>query len=402
MKNYKITAKTLEGLEEVLAGEIRNIGGKNIMAGKRAVDFEGDMGMIYRANYYLRTALRIFRQIESFTFTDIDDFYLRCLKIRWESFLNVNDSFSIQSTVFHSPLFRNSMFASLKVKDAIADRFRQKHGRRPDVDTKTPDIQFHVHISNDKCTISLDSSGESLHKRGYRQLQGDAPLNEVLAAGMILLSGWRGETDFVDPMCGSGTLPIEAALIAKNIPPGKYRKEYAFMNWNEYDPELFSQIREEAVIKEFPGKIYASDLRNSSLLSAQTNARSARVFNLIQFRATDFAKLDLEVKNAHIIINPPYGERLEVQEIEGLYAMIGERLKHHFTGNEAWILSSAPQLMYKIGLKASSRIRLFNGALECSFQKYELFSGKQKQFRMNHKKEDESRPFHPGKIISSE
>ena len=259
-----------------------------------------------------------------------------------------------------------------------------------------------MHISNDKCTISLDSSGESLHKRGYRQLQGDAPLNEVLAAGMILLSGWRGETDFVDPMCGSGTLPIEAALIAKNIPPGKYRKEYAFMNWNEYDPELFSQIREEAVIKEFPGKIYASDLRNSSLLSAQTNARSARVFNLIQFRATDFAKLDLEVKNAHIIINPPYGERLEVQEIEGLYAMIGERLKHHFTGNEAWILSSAPQLMYKIGLKASSRIRLFNGALECSFQKYELFSGKQKQFRMNHKKEDESRPFHPGKIISSE
>jgi putative N6-adenine-specific DNA methylase len=402
LKNFKITAKTLEGLEEVLAAEIRAIGGTNITVGKRAVDFEGDMGMIYRANYYLRTALRIFRQIESFTFTDIDDFYLGCMKIRWESFLNINDSFSIQSTVFHSPQFRNSMFASLKVKDAIADRFRQKHGRRPDVDTKSPDILFHVHISHDKCTISLDSSGESLHKRGYRQLQGEAPLNEVLAAGMILLSGWNGETDFVDPMCGSGTLPIEAALMAKNIPPGKFRKEYAFMNWHEYDPGLFTQIREESVIKEFRGKIYASDIRNSSMLAAQTNARSARVFNLIQFKTTDFAKLDLEVKNAHILINPPYGERLEVHEIEGLYAMIGERLKHHFTGNEAWILSSAPQLMHKIGLKPGSRVRLFNGALECSFQKYEMFSGKQKQFRMNHKKEDEIKPSHPGKKKSSE
>lgn len=392
-----ITAKTLEGLEEVLAAEVRAIGGNNVSAGNRAVDFEGDLGMIYRANYYLRTALRIFRQIASFTFTDMDDFYLGCMKIRWENFLKVNDTFSIQSTVFHSPMFRNSMFASLKVKDAIADRFRQKYGRRPDVDTTAPDILFHVHISHDKCTISLDSSGESLHKRGYRQLQGDAPLNEVLAAGMILLSGWKGDTDFVDPMCGSGTLPIEAALIAKNIPPGKFRKEYAFMNWHEFDSSLFSQIRDEAVIKEFHGKIYASDLRNSSLLAAQTNARSARVFNLIHFQTADFAKLDLDVKNAHILINPPYGERLAVQEIEGLYALIGERLKHHFTGNEAWILSSEPQLMHKIGLKAGRKIRLFNGALECSFQKYELFSGKQKQFRLDNKKEDEIKESHPRK-----
>lgn len=402
MKKFKITAKTLEGLEDVLAGEIRAIGGTNISIGKRAVDFEGDIGMIYRANYYLRTALRIFRQIETFTFTDIDDFYLGCMKIRWESFLNLNDSFSIQSTVFHSTLFRNSMFASLKVKDAIADRFRQKYGKRPDVDTSSPDILFHVHISNDKCTISLDSSGESLHKRGYRQVQGEAPLNEVLAAGMILLSGWKGTSDFVDPMCGSGTLPIEAALIAKNIPPGKFRKEYAFMNWHEFDPGLFTQIKDEAVTKEFNGKIYASDIRSSSILAAQTNARSARVFNMILFKTTDFAKLELDVKNARILINPPYGERMAVQEIEGLYAMIGERLKHHFTGNEAWILSSAPQLMHKIGLKAGSRVRLFNGALECSFQKYELFSGKQKQFIMHTKKEDEIRPSHPRKKKSSE
>ena len=209
MEKYRLTVKTLEGLEEVLSREIIEIGGNDVQTSLRAVHFTGDKAMIYRANYRLRTALRIFRQIESFRFKSLDDFYMQCLKINWERFMNLNHSFAIHSTVTGSELFRNSMYASLKLKDAIADRFRQKTGKRPDVDTSDPDILFHVHISDNLCDVSIDSSGESLHKRGYRQLQGDAPLNEVLAAGMILLSGWNGNCDFFDPMCGSGTLPIE-------------------------------------------------------------------------------------------------------------------------------------------------------------------------------------------------
>lgn len=382
LEKLKITVKTLEGLEEVLSEEVKSIGGENITAGKRVVYFDGDLAMVYRANYRLRSALRVFRQIHSFRFTDADDFYVKCMKVKWESFMNLNQTFAVQSTVFNSLLFKNSMFASLKVKDAIVDRFRQRMGNRPDIDTKSPDLIFHVHVNMNQCTLSIDSSGESLHKRGYRQIQGEAPLSEVLAAGMILLSGWNGETDFIDPMCGSGTLPLEAAMIARNIPPGKYRKEFAFMSWKDYDSELFEKIREEVELKEFSGKIYASDLLKSSVLGAQTNARSARIFNLINFQAVNFAALDLtNMKNATMIINPPYGERLNSQDLEKLYQMIGEKLKHQFSGNKAWVLSSAPNLIHAIGLKASKKIKLLNGALVCSFQLYELFDGKRKDLK---------------------
>jgi putative N6-adenine-specific DNA methylase len=270
------------------------------------------------------------------------------------------------------------MFASLKLKDAIADRFRKRTGTRPSVDTAEPDIIFHVHIAGDQCSLSIDSSGESLHKRGYRQSQGEAPLNEVLAAGMILLAGWKGNSDFLDPMCGSGTLPIEAALIAKNIPPGKYRKSFAFMNWKDYDNELFEKIKEEPVPSAFNYKIYASDVMAKNIISSQSNARNARVFNLIQFLKQDFKELTLQLNDATIIINPPYGERLQENQPDELYQMIGERLKHHYSGNQAWILSSSIDLLNKIGLKTASKIKLFNGALECSYQKYELFEGKRK------------------------
>ena len=376
MKNYTITVKTLEGLESVLAEEIKQLGGSNIVKGNRAVFFDGDLAMVYRANYRLRTALRVFRQIDSFRYTNVDDFYLKCLRIKWESYMNLNQTFSIQSTVFHSDIFKNSMFASLKVKDAIADRFRQRYGTRPDVDTQSPDIIFNVHISNDMVTISLDSSGESLHKRGYRQVQGDAPLSEVLAAGMILMTGWDGSTDFLDPMCGSGTLPIEAALIARNIPPGKYRKSWSFMSWKDFDPDLFEQIKEEAEVREFNGKIYASDILHKNILASQSNARSARVYNLIHFEKGDFADINLPLKNSTLIMNPPYGERLTSPDLDNLYSMIGERLKHHYSSNQAWILSSSSDLIHKIGLKPSVKVRLLNGALECTYQKYELFEGK--------------------------
>lgn len=383
MENYFFTAKTLEGLEGVLAREVRELGGINVETGIRAVHFEGDKAMMYRANYRLRTAIRVFRQIDSFTFSSMDDFYISSLKVRWDLLMNLNDTFVVQSTVIQSDLFKNSMFASMKLKDAIADRFRQRTGQRPSVDTTDPDIIFHLHIAGQKCTISLDSSGESLHKRGYRQSQGDAPLNEVLAAGMILLTGWKGDSDFYDPMCGSGTLPIEAALIARNIPPGKFRKSFAFMNWRDYEPELFERVKEEVEPADFNHKIYASDLLNKNVLSTQTNARNARVFNLITIHQSDFAESGQNLENGVIIINPPYGERMKNDDLGGLYGMIGERLKHHFMGNVAWILTSSGEMMQKIGLKPSAKIRLFNGALECSYQKFELFEGKRKVLVIN-------------------
>lgn len=378
MKRYNLTAKTFSGLEYVLADELRSIGAKNIKPGNRATYFEGDLKTIYSANYYLRTALRILKEIKVFQFKNVDQFYLLCKRIKWSEFLNVDHSFVINSTVINSRDFRNSMFASLKVKDALVDSFREATGKRPSVDTENPDVIFDVHINKNSCTLSIDSSGESLHKRGYRVIQGDAPLNEVLAAGMIRLSGWTGKTDFIDPMCGSGTLPVEAALIAQNIPAGKFRKEYAFETWKEHDPLLWEEVKTSAIKKDFEGKIYASDISAGNLLNAQTNARRALVFNKIQFKACDMRDLNLETKNATIIINPPYGERLKERDLSGLYAMIGERLKHQFHGNEAWLLTSSTDSMKHVGLKPTEKFDLYNGALLCKFNRYRLFSGKLK------------------------
>ncbi len=382
---YQITVKTLEGLEDVLAREIIELGGSEVVTGNRAVYFQGDTAMIYRANYRLRTAIRIFKQIESFSFSSVDEFYLKCLKIKWEQFMGLKDTFMVQSTVLNSDFFKNSMYASLKLKDAIADHFRQKKGIRPNVDTAEPDVIFHVHVSGKICTVSVDSSGESLHKRGYRQVQGTAPLNEVLAAGMILLSGWRGGSDFLDPMCGSGTLPIEAALIARNIPPGKFRKTFAFMNWIDFDKELFESVKAETEPAEFAFLIHASDIHGTNVAAARSNARNARIFNHIRFSTSDFGKLDLQIENGVIIMNPPYGERMKETDLPALYRMIGERLKHQYAGNVAWILSSSRELLQEVGLKASGKARLFNGALECSFQKYDLFEGKRKMLILKNK-----------------
>ncbi|QGY46735.1 RNA methyltransferase [Maribellus comscasis] len=377
MKTFKLTAKTFSGLENVLASEIKKIGGKNIKPGNRVVHYEGDLEIIYKSNYFLRTALRILKEIEFFQFKDVDQFYLYCKKIKWDNIFNINQSFVINSTVSNSREFRNSMFASLKVKDAIADYYRDKTGKRPNVDTQTPDIVINVHINKNNCTISLDSSGESLHKRNYRVIQGDAPLNEVLAAGMILLSGWKGNSDFIDPMCGSGTLPIEAAFIAQNIPAGKFRKDYAFQNWPDYDEELLDKVKQPSDKRDFRYKIYASDISKSNVLNAQTNARRALVFNKIQFETTDFKDLNLDIsEDAVIIINPPYGERIKSSNLDGLYAMIGERLKHQFAGCTAWILSASSASLKQIALKTSQKLKLYNGSLECNYNKYLLFSGK--------------------------
>jgi putative N6-adenine-specific DNA methylase len=373
---YNITAKTFAGLEQVLAEEIKQTGGKEIVVGRRAVFYKGNLETIYKSNYYLRTALRILKEIVTFTFRDISQFYIKCKEIDWQRYISVNQKFVINSTVSHSKEFRNSMFASLKVKDAIADHFREATGKRPDVDTTAADIVIDVHIYQNSCTLSLDSSGESLHKRGYRSIAGEAPLNEVLAAGMVLLSGWKGETDFIDPMCGSGTLPIEAALIAQNIAPGKFRKHYSFENWSDFDPQLFNDIKFRQSPKTTTSKIYASDISENSMLKAKNNARYARVFSKITFNTSDMKDLNIRAANATIIINPPYGERLKYQNLEEVYSMMGERLKHKFTGNTAWILSSSPEYLKHIGLKPDKKITLYNGSLKCIYARYPLFEGK--------------------------
>jgi putative N6-adenine-specific DNA methylase len=379
LENFKLTAKTFSGLEPVLAKEIESIGGKNIEIGRRAVYFEGDLETIYKSNYCLRTALRILREIAAFQFNDVDQFYLRCKEVNWLKYFSVNQSFLVNSTVARSNDFRNSMFASLKVKDAIADHFRNKKGNRPNVDTQNPEIFIHAHVNGNTCTLSLDSSGESLHKRGYRAIQGKAPLSEVLAAGMILLSGWNGTSDFIDPMCGSGTLPIEAAMIAQNIAPGRFRKEFAFENWPGYNAKMFENIKASQQTKPFTKKIYASDISRENILAAQTNARRARVFSAIEFQVCDMKDLKIDGNNATIILNPPYGERMIQDNLNALYSMIGERLKHQFAGNTAWILTASKDYLKQVGLKPAKKLQLYNGALECIYASYPLFTGKRTQ-----------------------
>ncbi|HPE76120.1 MAG TPA: class I SAM-dependent RNA methyltransferase [Draconibacterium sp.] len=379
MKNFRLVAKTSFGLENVLADEIKAIGGQNITLGNRAVFYEGDLKIIYKSNYFLRTALRVLKEIEFFHFKNVEQFYLKCKNFEWKHHFGVEQSFVIHSTVGNSKDFTNSMFASLKAKDAIADYFRNKIGKRPNVDTENPEIVIDLHIHGDTCVISLDSSGESLHKRGYRMNQGEAPLNEVLAAGMIQLAGWTGNSDFMDPMCGSGTLPVEAAMIAQNIPAGRFRKNYAFENWNDFDQLLFEDIKKSTVKKEFNHRIFASDISGSNLLNAQTNARRALVFNKIKFKVSDFKDLQSDFENGMIIINPPYGERLKDSDLTDLYAMMGERLKHQYAGSTAWILSSSVESFKHVGLKPEIRVDLYNGALKCKFNKYKMFTGKRNE-----------------------
>lgn len=376
MKDFKLTAKTFAGLEGVLWNELKELGAKNVVQGQRAVFFEGNLATIYKSNYYLRTALKILKEIDHFYFKNPDHFYLKCKNINWADYLDLDQDFAIESTVINSPDFKNSMYASLRVKDAIADYFREKTGKRPNVNTENPDILINIYISGNSCTVSLDSSGESLHKRGYRIHQGEAPLNEVLAAGMILLTGWKGDTDFLDPMCGSGTLPIEAVMIAQNIPAGRFRKSFAFENWRDFDQVMFDEIKTSSTKTEFKNMVYASDIAAGNLLNAQTNARRALVFNKIKFQKSDFRELNIELNNATIIINPPYGERLKEKDINELYSMIGERLKHQFVNNNAWILTSSMDGLKNIGLKPEAKIDLFNGALRCKYNHYKLFRGK--------------------------
>ena len=380
-QQFELIAKTFMGLEPVLAKELTQLGADNIQIGRRMVSFTGDKELMYRANFSLHTAIKILKPIHHFKASSADDVYEEIKKVDWSEYLTTEKTFSVDAVVF-SEEFRHSKFVSYKVKDAIVDQFRERTGQRPNISVTNPDLYLHIHIAEDQCTLSLDSSGESLHRRGYRQEQVEAPLNEVLAAGMIMMTGWKGETDFIDPMCGSGTLLIEAALIAHNISPGVFRKEYAFERWEDFDRELFDEIyNDDSQERAFEHHIYGYDIDTKAVNTAALNIRAAGLTKDITISQQDFKDFQKPAEKALMVTNPPYGERISTPNLLGTYKMIGERLKHAFGGNTAWILSYREECFEQIGLKPSIKIPLYNGSLECEFRKYAMFEGKMKEFR---------------------
>lgn len=381
VQEFELIAKTFMGLENVLAQELTQLGANNVKIGRRMVSFTGDKEMMYRANFQLHTAIRILKPIAHFKAKSAEDMYDEVKKIDWSKYILDGKTFSVDSVVY-SDEFRNSRFVTYKVKDAIVDQFREKTGTRPNISVSNPDIRLNIHIAEDQATLSLDSSGESLHRRGYRQESVEAPLNEVLAAGMILMTGWKGDTDFIDPMCGSGTLPIEAALIARNISPGVFRKEFAFEKWPDFDKDLFDEIyNDDSQEREFTHHIYGYDIDMKCVNTANLNIRAAGLSKDITIQQADFKNFEKPAEKSLLIMNPPYGERISTPNLMATYKMIGERLKHQFAGNEAWVLSYREECFEQIGLKPSIKIPVYNGSLECEFRKYTIFDGKMRNFR---------------------
>lgn len=380
-KEFELIAKTFMGLEQVLAQELTQLGANNVQIGRRVVTFTGNKEIMYRANFQLHTAIRILKPIAHFKAKSADDMYNEVSKIDWSLYIEKGKTFSVDSVVY-SDEFTNSRFVTYKVKDAIVDQFRERTGTRPNISVTNPDIRLNIHVAEFDATLSLDSSGESLHRRGYRQESVEAPLNEVLAAGMILMTGWKGETDFIDPMCGSGTLPIEAALIARNISPGVFRKEFAFEKWPDFDKDLFDEIyNDESQEREFEHHIYGYDVDMKCVNTAKLNVTAAGLSKDITIAHQDFKDFKQPEEKSIIIMNPPYGERISTPNLLGTYKMIGERLKHNFMDNEAWILSYREECFRQIGLKPSIKIPLYNGSLECEYRRYQMFDGKMKSFR---------------------
>ena len=396
-KSFRMVAKTFKGLEPVLAQELTELGADEVQIERRAVSFSGDKALMYRANLCLRSALRVLVPIRSERLKvkgerlkPEDWLYEVAKSIDWSRYMGAETSFAIDATVY-SETFRNSRFVTYRVKDAIVDWWKEKAGKRPNVSVSEPELFINVHIANETLTISLDSSGESLHKRGYRVATTEAPINEVLAAGMLLTAGWKGQSDFYDPMCGSGTIPIEAALIARNIAPGVFRKSFAFEKWPDFDEELWSEIyNDDSHEREFTHKIYGSDASFYAVQQAQKNVKSAGVAKDVELRQIRMEELKVErlkvngesegAEGALVMINPPYGERLASnKDMEELYGKIGTTLKHRFTGATAWIISSNEAAMKCIGLKPAKKMQLLNGELDCRFNKYELFQGKRKE-----------------------
>lgn len=388
---FLMLAKTFKGLEEVLAQELIELGANDVQLERRAVSFQGSKALLYRANLCLRTAIRILVPVKKDRLKakgerlkPEDQVYAIAKSVDWSRYMSVDNTFVIDTTVY-SEFFHNSLFVTYRVKDAIADYWNEKTGKRPNVNAENPDIRINLHIGNDQVTLSLDSSGESLHKRGYRVATTEAPISEVLAAGMLLMAGWKGQSDFYDPMCGSGTLLIEAALIARNIAPGVFRQSFAFEKWPDFDADLWSDIyNDDSNEREFEHKIYGSDASFYAIQQAAKNIKSAGVqkdIELKQIRMEEISNIKSQISNPSplVMLNPPYGERLKSnKEMEDLYGAIGSTLKHQFAGATAWIISSNAEAMKRIGLKPSKKYRLLNGELDCQFNRYDLFQGKRK------------------------
>ncbi len=382
-QQFEMVAKTFQGLEDVLAEELRSLGAVNVEPGRRMVSFEGDLAMLYKANMCCRTALRILKPIYKFIAHDPDALYAMVKEYDWTRILTLDKTFSID-TVTNSDEFTHSRYVTYRVKDAIVDFFRDRLGpdARPKVRLQDADVMINVHISGDRVTLSLDSSGESLHKRGYRVAQTEAPINEVLAAGIILKSGWRGDSPLVDPMCGSGTFLIEAAMIAAGINPGIYRRRFAFESWHDFDAELFDSIyNDDSSEREFRHKIYGADISPKAVAIANENIKSAGVGRYIDLEVKPLAKWSEAPEGGILVTNPPYGERISTEDMDGLYSLIGTKLKHVFKGYHAWIIGYREEYFRKIGLAASSKEPIYNGALECELREYIIFEGEYKNFR---------------------
>jgi len=384
--DFKMIAKTIFGLEEILSQELLRLGAKEVEIHNRAVSFVGDKGFMYKANLCLRTALRILVPFNIFKVTDEQSFYNSIKSINWEDYINVSDTIAID-TVLNSELFTHSQYLSQKAKDAIVDQFREKHNERPSVDLDKPTLRINLHIYNDTCTVALDSSGESLHKRGYRDKTNLAPINEVLAAGLVLLTGWDKRTNFLDPMCGSGTILIEAALIANNIPPGYYREDYGFERWKKvmpFDEQLWDTIFDSAInkITNHEQTIIGGELSPNVAKKAKENIKNARVDDIVTIKNCDMKDFEVPAGRGVVVINPPYGERMDKDNIEELYKMMGDTFKKNFAGYDCWILSSNLEALKHIGLRPSRKITLYNGPLECKFLKYEMYQGTKKTHKL--------------------
>ncbi len=404
MKEFNMLAKTYFGLEDILAKELTELGANEIETERRAVRFKGDKALLYKANLCLRSAIRILVPIAQFKATDADEVYEKAKKINWEEYIGIKQSFIINETV-NSENFRHSKFVAYRLKDAIADYFTELYDKRPSVSITSPDIYIDIHISHNECTISLDSSGVSLHKRGYRSSQNEAPISEAQAAGMLLMAGWDGSKDFIDPMCGSGTFLIEAALIALNIPPCIYRTQFAFEKWKDFDKELFDDLyNDDSEEREFTHKIIGYDVNPNTVKIAQENIKAAGLSKYIEVQCRDIANFEEVTEPSLIVTNPPYGERLKPEDLRDLYREIGRALKHKFVNGEAWVISSHAENLAAIGLKPSQRVELKNGALDCEFWKFEIFSGTHKDFKaegnkltksfeVTKKKFDKKKPF---------
>ena len=390
-RDFRMVATTMFGFEELLATELKNLGAQEVETGVRSVSFRGDKGFMYKANIALRTAIRILKPIKRFKVADEDDLYKKLMQIDWERVMTVDSTFAIGAVVNSKNFTTNSHYISLKSKDAIADYFRNKYSKRPNVDVKNPDVKIHVHIQKDLCSVSLDSSGDSLHKRGYRSSTNIAPINEVLAAGLVLMSGYTGDCNFIDPMCGSGTILIEAAMIANNIPANINRKEFGFERWEDYDEDLYYIIQDSLLkkIRSSHFKIMGFDKAPSAVVKAKENVKNANLEEFIGIHHVNFFNSMKEVfGQTTILFNPPYGERLNV-DVKEFYKKIGDTLKNGYPDSTVWFITSDFEALKHVGLRTSRKIAVKNGDLDCKFVRYDMYAGSKKAKKLKAQEESE-------------